>query len=323
MKTMRIAILAYDGCMGTEVFGVADVLRMAGHIGRALGGPPQVQFEVRVIGLGGRGVTLGGGIEIAVRRAGGKFDLLVVPGLEVSRRNEWPEKVGGLAREIEYIRKSFAQGTPVAAVCIGGFLLGEAGLLAGRKVTTSWLFAREMARRYPTARMHPESVLVVDGAVTTTGSLSAAFDLAIHIVKQTLGAEIATATARLGLLSGERASQLPYVDGAMIEARLPTFSQGVRQWLDSRLAENYDLERLAQAFHVSARTLLRRVKAETGQSPLTMLQQARVEKAKQLLQGSNASLARIVEEVGYADVATFSRLFAAQVGETPAKYRRR
>ena len=91
----------------------------------------------------------------------------------------------------------------------------------------------------------------------------------------------------------------------------------------SRLTETYDLERLAQAFHVSTRTLLRRVKAQTGDSPLALLQQARVDKAKQLLSGSAWSIAQITEAVGYADVPTFSRLFASRVGETPARYRRR
>lgn len=93
--------------------------------------------------------------------------------------------------------------------------------------------------------------------------------------------------------------------------------------LGSRLTETYDLERLAQAFHVSTRTLLRRVKAQTGDSPLALLQQARVDKAKQLLSDSAWSIAQITEAVGYADVPTFSRLFASRVGETPARYRRR
>jgi transcriptional regulator GlxA family with amidase domain len=104
---------------------------------------------------------------------------------------------------------------------------------------------------------------------------------------------------------------------------LPSFAHSVAQWLGSRLTEAYDLERLAQAFHVSTRTLLRRVKAQTGLTPLGLLQKARVDRAKQLLVDTNWSIARITESVGYADVPTFSRLFSNQVGETPARYRRR
>ena len=323
LKPRRIGILAYEGCMGTEIFGVADVLRIAGHIARALGDAGPAPFDVQVIGVTGGPVHIAGGHTLLAKRASGRFDLLVVPGLDIAGRDEWDKKLAPLVRELAFIRRSFARGTPVAAVCVGTFLLGEAGLLDGRRVTTAWLFTRALASRYGAARVDPDAVLVEDGAVITTGAVSSTFDLALHIVKQTLGAKLATATARIALLPGPRASQAPYVDAALIEPSLPSFSQSVALWLSQRLAAPYDLERLALTFRVSARTLLRRVKAQTNQSPLTLLQHARVEKAKRLLTGTTRSLARITEDVGYSDVATFSRLFARRVGETPARYRRR
>ncbi len=330
-RPLRIAILAYPGCMGTEIFGVADVLLIAGHIAASLqrarrkpvATPMGTPFEIEVIGLAGRSVMVAGGLTVGAQRPSGRYDLLVVPGLEIARLDEWDQKLAPLQRELGFIRKTFAGGTAVAAVCVGTFLLGEAGLLAGRKATTAWLCAAQLASRYPETTLRADAVLVEDGAVTSTGAVSSAFDLAIHLVKKTLGAEVASATARVALLSSARTSQAPFVDTALLANSLPAFSQSVAQWLAQRLTEAYDLERLALAFHVSARTLLRRVKEQTGQSPLTLLQQARVDKAKQLLNNSNWSIARITEAVGYADVPTFSRLFASRVGETPARYRRR
>lgn len=322
-KPRRIAILAYAGCMGTEIFGVADVLRIAGHIARALGHTGPAPFDVHVVGVRAGLVNAAGGIGIDAQRAAGRFDLLIVPGPDIGSRDEWDHKLAPLSEELTLIRRSFARGTPVASVCAGSFLLGEAGLLAGRRATTAWLLSRDLASRYGETEVDGDAVLVEDGAVITTGAISSTFDLALHIVKQTLGAKLATATARIALLPGPRASQAPYVDTDLIEPSLPSFSQGVAQWLNLRLAAPYDLQRLALAFRVSARTMLRRVKAETGQSPLTLLQDARVDKAKRLLTGTTRSLARITEEVGYSDVATFSRLFARRVGETPARYRRR
>lgn len=323
LKPRRIAILAYAGCMGTEIFGVADVLRIAGHIARAMGSTGAEPFDVQVIGVRAGLVHAAGGIGIVAKRATGRFDLLIVPGPDIGGRDEWDHKLAPLSGELAFIRRSFARGTPVAGVCAGSFLLGEAGLLAGRRATTAWLLSRALASRYGDAQVQDDAVLVEDGAITTTGAVSSTFDLALHIVKQTLGAKLASATARIALLAGPRASQAPYVDAALIAPSLPSFAQGVVQWLNQRLAAPYDLERLALAFRVSARTLLRRVKAQTGQSPLTLLQHARVEKAKRLLTGTTRSLARITEDVGYSDVATFSRLFARHVGETPARYRRR
>jgi transcriptional regulator GlxA family with amidase domain len=328
---MRIAILAYEACMGAEVFAVADVLLIATHLARAMGGvkggaaaPP---FEVQVIGLEGKSVSVAGGIAVSTRRPRGAYDLLVVPGLEVSQLGQWPARLAPLQRELAFIQKTVARGTPVASICIGAFLLAEAGLLAGRHATTAWLFAGDLARHYPAAQVNVDAVLIEDGLVTTTGAVSSAFDLAIHIVKRRLGAKLAIATARVALLQTPRGSQLPYVDDALAQpapaAMEGTFAGRVSQWLVSRSAQPFSLSSLAQAFNVSSRTLLRRVKAQTGQSPLTLLHQTRVSKAKQLLSGTTRSVASITEEVGYSDVASFSRLFAKHTGETPAKYRRR
>jgi len=322
-KPLRIAVLAYPGCMGTQVFGISEVLRLAADIGRTQGDKPVAPFDITVIGLNGRLVTIAGGNRIAAQRPTGHFDLLIVPGLEISRTVDWDVALAPLNRELRWIRKTFAAGTPVASVCVGSFLLGEAGLLDGRRATTAWLFAPALAQRYPATTLRADAVLLEDAGVTTTGAVSSAFDLAIHLVKRTLGAQVATLTARVSLLPDQRPSQSPFVDARLLQNNLPPFAQQVSQWLETRLAQPFQLAQLAAAFCVSSSTLMRRVKAETGLSPLALLQKARVEKAKHLLHTTAWSLIRITEAVGYADLASFSRLFTRVVGESPARYRRR
>lgn len=322
-KPLRIAVLAYPGCMGTQVFGISEVLRLAVDIADTLRQRAHRPFDLQVIGLRGTEATIAGGITISTRRPRGHFDLLIVPGLEITRQVDWDRKLGALAPELAFIRKTFATGSQVASVCVGAFLLGEAGLLDGRQATTAWLFAPALAERYPAATLDASRVLLDDAGVVTTGAVSSAFDLAIHLVKRALGAEVASATARVSLLPDQRPSQSPFMDARLMDEQLPSFSRQVAQWLEARLTEPFDLSRLAGAFCVSNSTLLRRVKAQTGQSALVMLQAARVERAKQLLHTSNWSLARVTEAVGYTDVASFTRLFVRRVGETPARYRRR
>ncbi len=323
MKIVRIAVLAYSQCMPSQLFGIADVLRIAGDIDAGFGAKRGVRLDVELVGLPSRKVVVAGGLGLHVKRPEGHYDLLIVPGLETRRQQDWAATLVPLSREIEFIRQTFARGTAVAAVCVGAFLLGEAGLLDGRTVTTAWLFAGALASRYPAARVNPDAILLEDGAVITSAAVSSAFDLVVFLVKRHLGADVATATAAVTLLANQRSSQAPYVDVNLLERELPTFSQNLTQWFEARLAEDYDLERVAQAFHVSGRTLIRRVKSETGKSPLALLQDARVERAKSLLRTTTWSIVRIVEEVGYSDVVSFTRLFARLVGETPATYRRR
>lgn len=323
MNTVRIAVLAYSGCMPTQLFGIADVLRIAADIDRSLGARRGVTLDVELVALSGRAVTVAGGVALRPKRPVGTYDLLIVPGLETQRHPDWAQALAPLSAECQFIQHSFARGTTVAAVCIGAFLLGEAGLLDGRKVTTAWLFSADLATRYPAAKLEADAILMQDGAVITTAAVSSAFDLAIHLVKLYLGAEVATATAAVTLLPAPRASQSPYVDTAMLDTPRPTFAHNLMQWFEQRLTDEFDLEQVARAFHVSSRTLMRRAKAETGKSPLALLQEARVEHAKRLLRDGDWPIIRVVEAVGYADVVSFTRLFARLVGETPAKYRQR
>lgn len=319
----RIALLVYPGCMGAQVFGIADLLRLAEHLAQALGQRPKAQVALQLVALRSGPVPLAGGFELQARRPSGRYELLLVPGLDVGHPRDIEATLRGLEAEIAFIARSFARGSTVASVCLGSFLLAEAGLAKGRRVTTSWLFAPAFAARYPQAQLQADQVLVEDGALISSGAVSSVFDLALQWVKRLYGARVASAVAKVTLLPAPRASQAPFVDERLLPPALPSFAQAVRGWLEQRLAEPFELARLAAAFHISPRTLLRRIRQETGSTPLALLQQARVQRAKALLAGGRQSTAQIVAAVGYSDVPTFSRLFTRWVGESPARYRRR
>lgn len=323
MTTQHISLLAYPGCMGMEVFGLSDTLLLANRVAQAMepGMPPL--FTVGVISLAGGEIAAAGGLRLGTQRAPRQpRGLLVVPGMDLGNRAACLAPQEHLAPEVAYIARAFARGSRVAGVCVGAFLLGEAGLLDGRRATTSWMFAAELAQRFPQAKVDPAALLQDDGGVATTGSFSAAFDLALHLIGANASARVRRAVARMALL-GDRSSQAAWVDARLLPRPAASFGASVARWLELRLADPYDLAALAGAFHVSERTLLRRFKEETGQSPLAHLQQARIGKAKLLLESDRRSVAQVTEAVGYGDVATFGALFKRHVGQTPAEYRRR
>lgn len=318
---MRIAILAYDGCMGAEVLGLSDVLLVANRI-QAHRAPDQAApFAVSIIGAREGSVRLAGGAHLSVQ-APGPYDLLVVPAFDFSADAPVEQTLRRLQAEKALIAEA-ARHRAVASICIGSLLLADAGVLDGRRATTSWAFADQMAALYPKIEIVREAMLVRDGGIVTSGAFTAFGDLALQLIRDRAGASLARAVGRFSLIDGGRDSQAPYLDRRFASKRHESFSRAVAEWFEPRLAERYNLGELARAFHLSSRTLLRRFNAETGRTPLEMLQDLRVERARRLLEATDLSVAQVAEQIGYLDVATFSRLFARKTQLTPAAFRRK
>lgn len=315
MSALRIGVLAYPGCFGSEVFGVPDLLTMAAHVA----GPDGPGYQVAIVSPR-RQVTASGGARLDVGPLR-EVDVLVVPGFELLPDADLDARLGALAPEIAAIRAHFAAGTAVVSLCVGAFLLGDAGLLDGRRATTSWLHADALAGRRPAADVRPEELVVTDSGVTTTAAFSAMYDFALDLIRRHGGPRVARTTARLALVDDARTSQTPYVDARLLPQPGRAFSERVMRHLDQHLAARYDLASLAAAFGVSTRTLLRRFAAETGRTPLAHLQSSRVRRARHLLETTDRTVAAIATSVGYGDPGTFTALFSRHTGHPPSTYR--
>ncbi|MET9862636.1 helix-turn-helix domain-containing protein [Streptomyces smyrnaeus] len=318
MSPLRVGVLAYPGCFASEVFGVPDLLAMATHV--AAGQEPvQPAYEVSVISPRGR-VTASSGFVLDVS-AIRPVDILIVPGFELSPTLDLDATLANLGPEIASIRSQAASQTAVVSICVGAFLVAEAGLLAGRQATTSWLFADRFARRYTDVCLRPESLVVTDREVTTTAAFSATYDFALQLVREQHGPRVARSTARIALVDDARSTQAPYVDLGLIPTVGREFSLSVKRWLDQNLSVRYDLPTLAQEFHVSTRTMLRRFGKESGETPLAYLQKVRMRRARHLLETTDRTVARIAADVGYRDAGAFSSIFARHTGRRPREYR--
>jgi transcriptional regulator GlxA family with amidase domain len=318
---MRVAILAYEGCMGAEVLGLSDVLLVANRICHLRTPDAPAPFTVTIIGTRAGQVRLAGGAQLSVV-APVPFDLLVVPAFDFNNTEEISAALCGLDEEKALIRRA-AEQRKVASICGGSLLLAEAGILDGRQATTAWALAGEMAQRYPDVEVIPDAVLVRDGEIVTCGAFTAYGDLALQLIRDCVGTSLARAVGRFSLIDHSPHSQATYLDHRFSHRRRESFARAVSTWFEKRLAERYRLDTLADAFNLSSRTLLRKFRAETGRSPLDLLHDLRVERAKLLLETTTLSVAQIAAEVGYLDVATFSRLFTRRTHLTPAAFRKR
>ncbi|MCH0541067.1 helix-turn-helix domain-containing protein [Streptomyces sp. MUM 203J] len=323
MGPLRVGVLAYPGCFASEVFGVPDLLAMAGHVAAAQGPVQSARSACQVSVLSPRrriAASGGWGLDVSAVRP---VDVLIVPGFELAPTLDLDATLGNLGPEVATIRSQAASGTTVVSICVGAFLVAEAGLLDGREATTSWLFADRFSRRYADVRLRPESLVVTDRGVTTTAAFSAMYDFAVQFIREHDGPGVARSTARIALVDDARSAQTPYVDSALIPPAGREFSLGVKRWLDGNLQSPYDLPALARQFHVSTRTMLRRFGGETGETPLAYLQAARVRRARHLLETTDRTVAGVAAAVGYRDPGTFSGVFARHTGQRPREYRAR
>jgi len=316
----RVGVLIYEGCFASEALAVLDLLTLANRVAEFRGDPAPFSPTIHAARPGG--VSISGGFELRAPRMNYSLDLLVVPGFDLSPGQDIDGRLNRWQDEIALLRRVAARGIPTASICVGAFLLGEAGILDGRRATTAWLLADELGKRHPEATVDRNALLIDDGPVTTTGAFSTSLDLGLHLVRMRAGASIARTTSKITLTAPGRTSQSPYIDETLDDSVKQAFSTKVRRDLLDNLDQEYDLTALAAAHHVSTRTMLRRFRAETGQTPLDFLQAARVSRAKQLLEATELSIEQIARTMSYQDTGTFRRLFSGAVGLTPSDYRR-
>jgi len=209
----------------------------------------------------------------------------------------------------------------LASLCSSAFLLAAAGVLDGRRATTHWALANQFRQRYPLVNLQIEQLLCEDGHLLSSGGAHAGLDLCLHLIGQHGGHELAQQVANALVFDSQRGRQsrfAPLLPPASHDDQLAS----LLQWMQQHHGESIDLTRLAAQANCSSRTLLRRFKASTGLTPNDYLQRVRISAAQRALR-SSASLEQIAEQVGYADRATFAKLFKQLCGESPGAFRKR
>lgn len=313
MPPVRVAVLAFDG---VSLFHLS-VPGMVFGAERVPGGLPP--YEVRYCAPTPGRVRTDQGMEIEVPAgldAMADADIVVVPA--------WnhPEQVAPVALT-DALRQAHARGAQVAGLCLGAFVLGDAGLLDGRRATTHWACRGLFAQRFPQADFHPDVLYVDDGHVITSAGTVAAIDCCLHLVRQRHGADVANRVARMLVTPPHRqGGQAQYIEQPVpslpSEHRLP----GVLEWAREHLSEPLSLDVLAEVARMSRRTFTRRFREATGTTVVQWLVAQRVAKAQQLLETTDMPIERLATEVGFGTALSLRQHFAAQVQTLPSSYRR-
>lgn len=307
----RVAVVALDGVIAFDLSTPCEVL------GRVRLPNGKAGYQVHVCGVA-REVDAGA-FRMSLRHGLAELSrahTIMLPGVEDIAR---PVP----ASLVQAVRRAAKAGVRVASICSGAFLLAATGLLDGKRATTHWLAASELARRYPKVEVDPNVLFVDEGHILTSAGAAAGIDLCLHLVRRDYGAAVAAAAARVSVMPLER-------DGGQaqfIEHKMPRNDQialsRVLAWLEQHLDdEKICLDSIARRAAMSLRSLSRHFKEQTGTTPLQWLLKARVRRAQALLETTPIAIENIATSSGFGSVASFRVHFQRVVGTSPQSYRR-
>jgi transcriptional regulator GlxA family with amidase domain len=210
----------------------------------------------------------------------------------------------------------------LGAVCVGSFLLAEAGLLNGRRATTHWRFGRELAKQYPDVHVEHDPLWVKDGNIYTSAGISAGIDLALSWVEEDCGAALAHEAARELVLFLRRPGGQPQVSVSLAaQASTMASIRELQIWIADHLALRLSVQDLAHRMSMSVRNFERVFTREVGTTPSQYVLQMRVEAARSQLECTDAGLKHVASAVGFGGVDVMRRAFVRLLGLTPRRYR--
>ncbi|WP_328696438.1 GlxA family transcriptional regulator [Streptomyces sp. NBC_00342] len=320
-STHRVVIAVFADVDLLDVTGPAEVFALAN---RETGG--DAGYEVRLAGLERGSVVTSAGVrlvaDLAFAEVVGAVDTLLVPGA-VDMRAEGP--VARVDDEVvAWVRDTAPHARRIASVCVGAHVLAAAGLLDGRRATTHWSTAAQLAADHPEVRVDPDPIFVRSGKVWTGAGISTCMDLALALVAEDHSEELALVVARqlvmyLRRQGGQSQFSVPLSRPAASRRDIDE----LRVFITGHLDADLSAPALAERMCLSERHFARVFHQETGTSPAAYVEAARVEAARRLLEATDEPLDRVAAAAGLGSVETLHRAFRKQISTTPAAYRRR
>jgi transcriptional regulator GlxA family with amidase domain len=317
-----VLMILFDQVQSLDVTGPLEVLAGANAWRASRGDPPA--YDISTASLGARPVRTSSGLRLIPDRdlreltneLTSKTGLLIVPGGEGSRHPA-PELVS-------WLRQHAPQAERLVSVCTGAFLLAEAGLLTGRRVTTHWAYCAALAARYPDLTVDSDPIFVRDGNVATSAGVTAGIDLALALVEDELGRDAALDIARhlvVFLRRPGNQAQFSAQLAGQLASREPL--RDVQRWIADHPAADLSVETLASQASLSPRQFARAFAAEVGMSPGRYVDQVRLEAARRRLEDTAEGVEQTARSCGYGTPEAMRRAFVRALGVSPGEYRRR
>ena len=323
-----IVLLASAETSPAVLYGLYDVLASvgSGFMEMITGVPGAELLEIKIVAASNKPFRCFGNVMVEPHAAIAdidKPDAVVVCDM-YTPINQPP--TGTYPREVEWLKKVYANNALLTSVCSGSAVLAETGLLDGLEVSGHWAYRHMYRKFYPKLKWREASILNLSAEhkrIITTGGVTAWQDLAIYLIKRYCGARHALESTRLHLLSPHTDGQLPFASMTQSKQHNDALISDCQDWITENYNCSNPVTRMCERSGLQARTFSRRFRAATGYHPLDYVQELRIEIAKQLLSGAATNIDEISYAVGYEDPTSFRRLFKRKAGLTPAVYRKK
>ncbi|WP_456154424.1 GlxA family transcriptional regulator [Streptomyces griseus] len=312
MKQRTVLVVLFDGVQSLDVSGPMEVFSGASR-------SPGVSYDLRTASLDGRPVRSTSGLTLvpdsSLADAPAPHTLLV-PGGQGTRGSQ-PGLTG-------WLREHAPRAERLVSVCTGALLLAEAGLLDGHRVTTHWNYCERLARDYPAVEVDPEPIFVRDGRLATSAGVTAGIDLALALVEEDHGRDLALTIARhlvVFLRRPGNQAQFSAQLSAQTARREPL--REVQHWIAQHPDADLGVDALAARARLSPRHFARAFRAETGTTLGRYVERVRLEHARRLLEDTADGVERVARASGYGTPEAMRRAFVKTLATAPAEYRRR
>lgn len=224
---------------------------------------------------------------------------------------------------LEALVAAWQRGAMIVGLCLGAYVLAEAGLLDQRRATTHWSYAQDFARRYPSVAVEADVLYVDEGRIVTSAGTAAGIDCCLHLLRERCGSRSANAVARRLVVAPHRqGGQAQFIEQPVVERTEDARLAAVFDWVRSHLPQPHSVDSLAERALMSRRTFTRKFRQHTSMSVSDWLLQERLAAARQLLEDSQSGIEQIAESVGFGSVVSLRQRFRQTYGVSPAAWRR-
>lgn len=316
LPSLTVAVLAPPGVQMLDVSGPADVFAEANRqTGREV-------YRVLTVGTAPLAVTASSGMrflpDLSIQDEVKPLDTLLVAGSPDLAQAAMDISV------LAWLTRQAARARRYGSICSGALLFAQTGLLDGHRVTTHWKVASILAERHPSLAVEADAFVVRDGPVCTAAGVTAGMDLAIALVEEDLGRDVAMAVAaELVVFFRRPGGQMQFSRHGEAAPAGRGALQELQRYVAAHPEADHSIASMAGRVDMSPRHFARIFRHEVGITPAEFVETMRVEAARRLLEAGYESPKRVAARCGYADANGLRRAFMRRLGVTPAEYRKR